>query len=75
MQRVIEFRGLGVYPGEYTGRVKLVFKLEDLEKIERGDVIVAPMTNPDMTIAFGKVGAIITDAGGLASHAAIIARD
>jgi|GEM_PF-2006580 len=75
MQRVIEFRGLGVYPGEYTGRVKLVFKLEDLEKIERGDVIVAPMTNPDMTIAFGKVGAIITDAGGLASHAAIIARE
>jgi phosphoenolpyruvate synthase/pyruvate phosphate dikinase len=43
---VIEFRGLGVYPGEYIGRVKLVFKLEDLEKIERGDVIVAPMTNP-----------------------------
>jgi len=35
MQSHIEFKGLGPYPSEYIERVKLVFKLENLEKIER----------------------------------------
>lgn len=70
-----QLKGLGASSGKVIGKVKLVFKLDDLEKIEKGDIIVAPMVNPGMTVALGKVSAVITDAGGLTSHAAIIARE
>jgi len=74
-KEVYQFRGLGASPGKIIGKAKLVFELKDLERVERGDIIVAPMTNPDMTVALGKASAVITDAGGLSSHAAIIARE
>ena len=50
--------------------------LEDIEKINHGDVIVAGMTTPAlMTKGMGRAGAIITDEGGLTCHAAALSRE
>jgi len=40
-----------------------------------GDILVAPMTSPDFIVAMRKASAIITDEGGMTSHAAIVSRE
>lgn len=70
-----EIKGTSVYPGKVKGIAKVVLSVEDLEKIKKGDILVAKVTSPDYTIVFSKVKAIITDEGGLTSHAAIVSRE
>lgn len=57
------------------GKVKIVENKEELHKIRKGDIIIAPMTTPEYAPIFGKVSAIVTDEGGITCHAAIIARE
>lgn len=61
--------------GFATGRVRIVFELSDLRKIKEGDVIVTPMTTPEMVPVLKKVSAIITDEGGITCHASITSRE
>jgi len=67
--------GLGASPGVASGIVKIVRDLSELEKVQPGDVLVAEMTNPDMVVSMQKAAAIITDEGGVTSHAAIVSRE
>lgn len=46
-----------------------------MQKVQRGDVLVASMTKPEFVPALKKVVAIVTDEGGITSHAAIVARE
>lgn len=62
-------------PGIGIGKVKIINSLKDLSKVESGDVIVAPMTNPDYVPAMKKAAGIITERGGRTSHAAIVSRE
>ncbi len=70
-----ELTGGIAYPGKYKGLVKIVHVREGSEKMQGGDVLVAPMTDPYILPAMLKAGAIVTDEGGLLSHAAIVARE
>ncbi len=67
--------GLGASPGVATGIVKVVHELKDLDKIQKGDILVARMTNPDFVQYMRKASAIVTDEGGHTSHAAIVSRE
>ncbi|MEK6850782.1 MAG: phosphoenolpyruvate synthase [Nanoarchaeota archaeon] len=67
--------GLGASPGIGTGIVKIIHNLSEQEKIKKGDVLVTEMTNPDMVVSMQKAAAIITDEGGITSHAAIVSRE
>lgn len=69
------FSGLGASPGVSSGVVKIIHDMEDLSKIKRGDILVTKMTNPDMVVAMQKAAGIITDEGGVTSHAAIVSRE
>ena len=68
-------KGLGSSPGIGVGPVKIIRSLEDLAKIQKGDVLVTRMTNPDMVVAMGKSVAIVTDSGGVTCHASIVGRE
>ena len=48
---------------------------EEIEKVEKGDIIVTSMTRPHFLLAIRRAGAIITDMGGTLCHAAIVARE
>jgi len=61
--------------GKHIGRVKVVLYNPDINKVERGDVIVSTMTNPYYVPAMIRAGAIVTDEGGILSHAAIVSRE
>jgi pyruvate, water dikinase len=61
--------------GVASGIVKVVNNPSELSKIEKGDVLVASMTTPDMVPAMMKASAIVTDEGGMTCHAAIVSRE
>ncbi len=69
------FSGLAASPGVACGTVKIIQSLTELSKINKGNVLVTKMTNPDMVVAMAKSVAIITDEGGSTSHAAIVSRE
>lgn len=65
--------GLGVSAGVVEGRVRVLSSPDD--DIEPGDVLVAAVTDVGHTAMFGYAAAVVTDIGGSASHAAIVARE
>lgn len=67
--------GLGASPGVISGKVKIIHDLNELAKIQKGDILVTEMTNPDMVVTMQKSSAIITNEGGITSHAAIVSRE
>ncbi len=67
--------GSAASPGIGTGVVKILRSPKEIGKIDKGDVLVAPMTSPDYVPAMKKAAAIVTDEGGETSHAAIVSRE
>jgi len=74
-ERIIIAKGLGASPGMASGAVKIVKNTDELDKIEKGDVLVTVMTTPDMVPAMKRADGIITDEGGVTCHAAIVSRE
>jgi len=62
-------------PGIGVGHTNVIFSPKEINKINKGDVLVAPQTNPDYVPAMKKAGAIVTEKGGRTSHAAIVSRE
>ena len=69
------FAGLAASSGNATGPARVVRNVGDFAKIEQGDVLVAPNTNPAWTILFGRIAAVVIENGSRLSHAAIVARE
>jgi len=67
--------GTPASPGRYTGTVRVVMGESQFAKIRAGDVVVCPATSPSWSVVFPSMGALITEAGGILSHPAIIARE
>ncbi len=74
-ERIIIAKGLGASPGMASGAVKIVRNTDELDKIEKGDILVTVMTTPDMVPAMKRAEGIITDEGGVTCHAAIVSRE
>ena len=70
-----EAQGSPAFRGRATGKVKLVKDRSELHKIEAGDILVTRLTTPDFVVAMEKAAAIVTDLGGITSHAAIVSRE
>lgn len=69
------FKGYGASRGIYKGNVRIVNSQSDFNNINSGEVLVCKSTAPAWTVLFSKIGALITDSGGILSHAGIIARE
>lgn len=72
---VQEFRGMVASQGVARGIVKIVLKRDDVPFVTSGSVVVASMTRPEMVPAMQRACAIVTDEGGVTSHAAIVSRE
>ncbi len=70
-----ELTGETACPGQVCGIVKIIIRAEDMEKMNVGDILVSIATDPDIVPAMKKAGAIITEQGGVTSHAAIVSRE
>ena len=67
--------GLGVGPGSVSGRVRVLTSPDDSGALEPGEILVAAMTSPDWVPLMRRAAAVVTDAGGMTSHAAIVSRE
>jgi pyruvate,water dikinase len=67
--------GVAGSPGLVSGTARLVAGPEDFHKLQKGDILVAPLTNPVWTPLFAVAGGLITEVGGILSHGAIVARE
>jgi rifampicin phosphotransferase len=70
-----EIRGAGSSPGTYTGTARVITGPDDLGRLKAGDVLVTASTTDSFNIVLPLVGAIVTNTGGLLSHAAIVGRE
>ena len=67
--------GVGASAGQYTGRVRRILSEAEFGALEPGEVLVCPVTSPAWSVLFSRLGALVTDNGGILSHPAIIARE
>jgi phosphohistidine swiveling domain-containing protein len=68
-------RGIGASGGVYEGVARRVNGPDEFDRIQKGDVLVTESTSEAFNILLPLLGAIVTDAGGLLSHSAIVARE
>lgn len=71
----MSLHGLAASPGQYTGPVRVIWSESEFGKLQAGDVLVCPTTQPPWSVLFPTVGALVTDSGGILSHPAIVARE
>lgn len=68
--------GIGIGDEIYRGRACVVHDVADaLERLEQGDVLIAPFTGPSFNSLLPLVGALVVEEGGALCHAAIVARE
>jgi len=72
---VKEIKGFTACPGKAKGAVQIVNKPEDIKDFQNGNILVSIATYPALVPAMKKAAAIVTNEGGLTSHAAIISRE
>lgn len=68
-------RGLTASPGKASGAARVLLGPELGDSLEKGEILVAPMTTPDWVPCLRRAGGIVTDSGGKTSHAAIVSRE
>lgn len=69
------FKGTCAYPGLVRGKVKIVNSVQEIDKVDSGDIMLSLTTYPALLSAMKKAGAIVTEDGGITCHAAIVARE
>jgi pyruvate,water dikinase len=67
--------GFAGSPGVVEGKARLVRTVEDLANVEQGEIIVCSITSPSWISVFQIAGGVVSDSGGLMSHAAIVCRE
>ena len=70
-----EIQGLAASPGVVEGTARYVASLAEFDKVKEGEILVCRMTNPAWVILFTKIAGLVTDAGGVASHPAVVSRE
>lgn len=62
-------------PGVAEGQARVVMSYNQLDEIQKDDILVCPSTNPAWTPVFGLIKAVVSDRGGTLSHTAIVGRE
>jgi pyruvate,water dikinase len=70
-----EFKGIPASPGTVEGVVRVVRHESEIGTLQSGEILVAAITAPSWASAFSIVSGVITDIGGMMSHAAIVCRE
>ena len=70
-----ELKGFAACSGVVEGTARVVKSVEEIGRIQQGDILVCQVTNPTWSPIFQKIGAAVSDIGGSMSHMAIVARE
>ena len=75
MKEKIIANGRPASSGIAKGTVKVVIKIEELDKVQEGDILCVLSSNPTWTVGMLKSKALISEIGGVVCHAAVVARE
>lgn len=75
LENITELKGQTGCVGAAEGIVKIIIRPSDMAKMNEGDILVSIATDPDIVPAMKKAAAIVTEQGGVTSHAAIVSRE
>ncbi len=67
--------GITGSPGVVEGVARVVMSVDEFDSLQPGEILVCEMTNPAWQVLYGKIIAVVTDAGGTVSHPAVLARE
>jgi phosphohistidine swiveling domain-containing protein len=67
--------GIAGSPGVVEGEARVVLTTDEFDQVRKGDIVVCQMTNPAWVALFTKMAGLVTDAGGVTSHAAVLSRE
>lgn len=70
----MRIKGITAHPGQASGVARVLTSVDEISKVQHGDVLVCRMTTPEWVPAFERASAIVTAEGGTLCHAAIVAR-
>jgi phosphohistidine swiveling domain-containing protein len=70
-----QIRGIAGSPGVVEGVARVVGSEAEFDSLQTGEILVCQMTNPAWQVLYGKIIAVVTDAGGTVSHPAVLARE
>jgi phosphohistidine swiveling domain-containing protein len=70
-----EIQGLSASVGVIEGPARVVLSPEQFSEVEKDEIVVCRMTSPAWVVLFTKIGGLVTDAGGMASHPAVVSRE
>jgi pyruvate,water dikinase len=70
-----EITGLAASPGVAEGTARKVLSLDEFDQVKDGEILVCRMTNPAWVVLFTKIAGLVTDAGGVAAHPAVVSRE
>ena len=68
-------RGTGASAGIVRGPARIVLGPDDFDRVQPGDILVAPSSNPSWVGLFAIAAGLVTNTGGVLSHAAVVARE
>jgi len=74
-EKKVILKGLPSAPGVGAGKVHVILSVEKVSEFKDGEILVTEMTTPDWVPTMKKAKAIVTDAGGMTCHAAIVSRE
>ncbi|MCH5350904.1 MAG: hypothetical protein J1F39_02920 [Clostridiales bacterium] len=72
---VTTLKGISVSRGKVRGRARIVRSFEDAQKIEKGEIMVAPFTDIGWSPYYSVIGGLVTEVGSTLSHGAVVARE
>jgi len=70
-----EIKGFAASSGIAEGTARVVRSVEEISRLQKGDILVCQVTNPTWAPIFQRIAAAVSDIGGSMSHAAIVARE
>ncbi len=70
-----QIHGLAASVGIAEGPARVVMSLEEFDQVADGEILVCRMTNPAWVVLFTRIAGLVTDAGGMAAHPAVVARE
>ena len=74
-EKKVLIKGLPSSPGIGSGKVHVILSDKNVSQFQQGEILVTEMTTPDWVPTMKKAKAIVTDAGGMTCHAAIVSRE
>jgi pyruvate,water dikinase len=68
-------RGTAASSGSVTGRARVCRSLDEIGRVEKGDILITVATDPAWTTVFSIIGGVVVETGGVVSHAVMISRE